>query len=170
VALTAVTAQIAIPIPPVPWTLQVFAVLLSGAVAGSMIGATSQGIYLIIGLLGLPVFAGFRGGVQVVLSPSFGYALAFPIAAAIAGLSGSDGSRLKRSPFFFVLAIIPIYLFGVLYMYFMAPIVMGKEISLGFAISVGVLPFIVPDILKAILAWWIFRRIAANLTKRFNHY
>ena len=164
-ALTAVSAQIALPIPPVPWTLQVFAVLLCGAIAGPAVGAASQIVYILIGVAGLPVFAGFRGGMQTVFSPSFGYILAFPIAAMIAGLSDTKGNRFKRSPFFFIVALIPIYLFGILYMYIMAPLVMGKKIGLDFAVSVGFVPFIVPDIIKAILAWLLFRRIDISYRK-----
>ena len=88
-AVTAVAAQIAIPLPfsPVPFTLQVLAVILSGLLLGSRYGALAQAIYVLVGAVGVPVFAQFSGGLGVVLGPTGGYLLSYPLAAAIAGLA-----------------------------------------------------------------------------------
>ena len=80
--LTAIGAQVRIPHQPVPYTLQTFFVLLAGAFLGSRNGSFSQLLYLGVGLLGAPVFAG-GGGPS--LGPSGGYLLSFPIAAASIG-------------------------------------------------------------------------------------
>ena len=86
--LTTLASKLAVVLPwtPVPATLQVAAVLFAGAAFGARRGALSQLLYLAMGLCGLPVFAGWGAlGPASVLSPSFGYLLAFPLAAFLAG-------------------------------------------------------------------------------------
>src|SRR3712207_3531477 len=92
-AVTAVAAQIAGPLPfsPVPFTLQVLAVMLSGLLLGPRYGALAQAIYVLVGAVGVPVFAQFHGGLGVVLGPTGGYLLSYPLAAAIAGLAAQIG-------------------------------------------------------------------------------
>src|SRR5215207_3565682 len=86
-AVTAVAAQIAIPLEPVPFTLQVLAVILSGLLLGPRYGALAQAIYVLVGAVGVPVFAQFSGGLGVVLGPTGGYLVSYPIAASVAGLA-----------------------------------------------------------------------------------
>src|SRR5215213_5913241 len=98
VGVTAVAAQIAIPTPPVPFTLQVLAVLLSGLVLGPRHGALVQAVYLLVGAVGVPVFAQFSGGLGVILGPTGGYLISYPIAAAVAGLAApavAGGARRR---------------------------------------------------------------------------
>lgn len=83
--LTAVAAQIEIPLKPVPLTLQTFFVLLSGAFLGRRNGFFSMSLYLLMGIAGVPVFAGASAGLHVLLGPSGGYLLAFPFAALTVG-------------------------------------------------------------------------------------
>jgi biotin transport system substrate-specific component len=83
--LTAVSAQVAIPVKPVPFTLQTMLVLLSGAFLGSRNGAYSQIIYVFSGFIGLPVFANGSMGPAVLFGPTGGYLLAFPVAAFLVG-------------------------------------------------------------------------------------
>lgn len=87
-ALTVVAAHITIPVKPVPFTLQTVAVVLAGAFLGSKKGAASQIIYLLLGVVGLPVFAASDPtlGIARIIGPTGGYLLAFPLAAFIAGL------------------------------------------------------------------------------------
>ena len=75
------------PFSPVPFTLQVPAVVLSGLLLGPRYGALAQAIYLLVGAVGVPVFAEFKGGLGVLLGPTGGYLLSYPIAAAVAGLA-----------------------------------------------------------------------------------
>jgi biotin transport system substrate-specific component len=87
--LTAVAAQIAVPVKPVPFTLQTMAVVLAGAFLGSKRGFQSQIIYLTLGLIGLPVFAisaDATVGFARLIGPTGGYLLSFPIAAYLVGL------------------------------------------------------------------------------------
>ncbi len=83
--LTVIGAKAEISHYPVPYTLQTFFVLLSGAFLGSRNGALSQLFYLSLGALGLPVFAGNEAGVLKLFGPSSGYLLSFPLAAAVIG-------------------------------------------------------------------------------------
>ena len=86
-ALTGVVAWFKIPLPftPIPITLQTLLVLMSGAMLGAYYGALAMIIYLILGAIGLPVFAGGSSGVGALLGPSGGYLLSYPIAAFVIG-------------------------------------------------------------------------------------
>lgn len=146
-AVTAVSAQIIIPIPGVPFTMQTFAVLLTGIVLGAKKGAVSVLAYVLLGAVGVPVFSGFTGGLQSVAGPTGGFILAFPLMAVLAGL----GDRLKDKSkafllLFLALALIVSYVLGV----GMFSLITKNSFSVGF--TVCVLPFIIPDILKAVLA------------------
>ena len=83
--LTAVAAQITIPVKPVPFTLQTMLVLLAGALLGARNGAYSQVFYIALGVLGLPIFAYGAFGPAVLIGPTGGYLLAFPIGAYLVG-------------------------------------------------------------------------------------
>lgn len=93
-ALVAVCSLLAVPIGAsgVPITLQTFGVLTVGALLGSRRGALAVGVYLLVGLAGLPVFAEGTGGVATFAKPSVGYLLAFPLAAWVTGLVVERGS------------------------------------------------------------------------------
>ncbi len=96
--LTAVGAQIVVPTVPVPFTLQTFFVLLSGALLGPRKGAAAQMSYLAMGAAGLPVFAGFTGGFPFLLGPTGGYLIAFPFAAWITGILLHENGLLRHLP------------------------------------------------------------------------
>jgi len=86
--LTAVAAQITIPVKPIPFTLQTMMVLLAGALLGAKNGAYSQLIYLSLGAIGLPIFANTPDGLYGfarLFGPTGGYLLAFPAAAFLIG-------------------------------------------------------------------------------------
>jgi biotin transport system substrate-specific component len=89
--LTALSAQIVIPIGPVPITGQTFAVLLTGALLGSRLGAMAMIAYLVEGVSGLPFFAGGMAGLPHLLGPTGGYLIAFPAAAYITGAFAEQG-------------------------------------------------------------------------------
>src|SRR5947209_18465158 len=89
--LTALAAQIVIPIGPVPITGQTFAVLLTGALLGSRLGAIAMITYLVEGASGLPFFSGGHAGLLHLMGPSGGYLIAFPAAAFITGAFAEHG-------------------------------------------------------------------------------
>ncbi len=153
-AVTAVAAQITIPLPfsPVPFTLQVPAVVLSGLLLGSRYGALAQAIYVLVGAVGVPVFAGFRGGLGVIFGPTGGYLLSYPIAAAVAGLAAYAVARSARrraltsSVLWGVAALAVIYVIGA------AWLSVATDLPPAVAVAQGVLPFVVFDLVKVFLA------------------
>lgn len=89
--LTALSAQIVIPIGPIPITGQTFAVLLTGALLGSRLGAITMIVYLLEGAIGLPFFSGGHGGILHLMGPTGGYLVAFPAGAFITGAFAEHG-------------------------------------------------------------------------------
>jgi biotin transport system substrate-specific component len=151
-AVTAVAAQIAIPIFPVPFTLQVLAVVLSGLLLGPRYGALAQIIYLLVGAIGVPVFAEFRGGLGVLLGPTGGYLLCYPIAAAVAGLAASAARSASRGRALIVsflwgcVGLVVIYAGGAIWLSVVT------DLPLAVAVAQGVLIFVPFDLIKIALA------------------
>ena len=115
--LTAVSAQISIPVQPVPFTLQTMIVLLSGAFLGAKNGAYSQLIYLSLGAIGLPVFADGTMGFARLIGPTGGYLLAFPFAAYLVGfLIGKSQKYVLVIVSMFIAEIVVIFI-GTMYLY-----------------------------------------------------
>lgn len=156
-SLTAVGAFIQIPLGTVPITLQFLFTGLSGVMLGGRLGALSQFIYVIIGLFGMPVFAGGNGGIGAVVKPSFGYLLGFIIAAYVIGKI-AEGS--KKASFIRLLAasiagIMVMYAVGVPYLYLILKNVMGKDITFSTALKTGFIIFLPGDLLKCIIISWL---------------
>lgn len=129
-ALIAVGAFIKIPIPVVPFTLQFLFTTLAGLILGPRLGAISTGVYVALGLVGLPIFAE-GGGIWYVLKPSFGYLIGFIVGAYITGIIAE---RMKNSNFkgflaanFAGLAIV--YAMGMAYYYVICNFVIATPIA-----------------------------------------
>jgi biotin transport system substrate-specific component len=148
--LTALCAQISIPIPgsPVPITGQTFAVLLTGAALGANRGAAGQLLYVGLGLVGLPFYADGASGAHVIWGATGGYLVAFPLSAWICGRAAE--MRLDRSP----LKALPVFALGSLVVFAIGVpwLAVSAGISLSEAIDVGFVPFIPGGIVKAVLA------------------
>ena len=131
VALIVVGAFIKIPIPVVPFTLQLLFTMMAGLLLGGKLGAASVGIYILMVLLGLPVFAE-GGGFSYVLKPSFGYIIGFAVASYVTGIIANKvpNPSYKRlfAANFAGLGIV--YLFGMVYYYFMSNFYLGNPIGL----------------------------------------
>jgi len=165
--LTIIGAFIKIPIPisPIPLTLQVLFVILSGALLGSKLGALSQLLYALLGLIGLPVFTQ-GGGISYILKPSFGYIIGFIISSYLIGKIIEY--RKKKNLFTFLLAnlvgVITIYTIGVIYMFLIMNFVALTPISICQAIILGVLPFIFKELILiafvTIIAHKVFHHIS----------
>jgi biotin transport system substrate-specific component len=163
--IVALSAQIALPLPftPIPFTLQPLAVLLVGAWLGPAEGAGAPAIYLAAGAMGAPVFAGGMGGAGRLLGPTGGYLLAFPVAAAIAGLARSprrSGLALAAwAAMVFTLAMAVIHVGGVSQL-----ALLGGDPGLAF--RSGFLPFFAGDLLKVVIATVVLATAGSRLTIR----
>ncbi len=153
-SLTAISAFISIPAGPVMITLQTFIVILAGILLGPKIGALSQIIYIFIGLVGIPVFSGFSGGLQSFLKPSFGFLIGFIFAAYAIGkfLYTKNSLSLKNIFLSSLIGSAIIYIFGLPYMYFILNVIMNLNLSLIAVIKMGCLIFLPGDLIKSILA------------------
>ncbi len=116
IALTVIGSKIEIPTQPVPFTLQTLFVLLSGAFLGKKDGFTAQSLYLVIGAIGLPVFAGPVAGIAKLFGPTGGYLLAFPFAAFLTGYFFEKESSVVNLFLASVLSLFTIYFFGVMHL------------------------------------------------------
>lgn len=115
VALMVAAAFIQIPFPLVPLTFQTVVCVLAGLLLGAKKGAISMTVYMLIGLIGLPVFSA-GGGIYYVLKPSFGYILGFIVAAAVAGLiAGRANLPLWRYVLAAMVAFLANYAVGIPY-------------------------------------------------------
>ena len=145
-ALLAISAQIKIPLYPVPVTGQTLVVLMIGMAYGSRLGAATLLAYLVEGGMGLPVFAGGGAGWATLAGPTGGYLIGFLVAAFILGLLAERG--MGRGPVSTALAMIVgtalIYVFGVTHL--------SGFIGFEKAVAAGLLPFLYGDALKLIVA------------------
>ncbi len=150
-ALTAVAAQVSLHIPftPVPLTLQPMIVLVGSAVLGARLGASSQVLYLPLGIAGLPVFAAspvLPQGFGRVLGPTGGYLLAYPIAAFVTGYLAERGfdRRYFTSLVAMLVGLATLFLGGVTWLAFFTVAPVGVSAAL----ATGLYPFVIPDLLK----------------------
>ncbi|MFZ9744382.1 MAG: biotin transporter BioY [Aquiluna sp.] len=145
-ALTAVLAQIQIPMYPVPMTLQTLAVLLIASAMGPWRALSSMGLYIAMGAAGLPVFAGAKALGQVL--PTAGYIVGFAVAAILVGVMANRGMGKKPLgvALSFVTGSAVIYLFGAGWL------VVGMGLSMQQALLAGVIPFLIGDAAKAAIA------------------
>jgi biotin transport system substrate-specific component len=150
-ALTAVGAQLMVPLPfsPVPIVLSNLVAVLSGLILGPQGGAIAETVYVLVGAAGLPVYAGFHGGMGVLFGPTGGYLVGFVIAATVAGM-------LRGRPWLAALTgLAVIYVPGLLWLSAVARLTLWKAFLLGF------LPFVPGDALKAVAAVVVARAMSA---------
>lgn len=148
-ALIAVCAWISLPVPPVAVTLQTLAVLLALGVLGGKWGTAAVFLYLAMGIVGLPVFAGFRGGIGALLDATGGFLWGFLAGGLVYWLT----EKLGRIPAM-VLCQLTCYLCGCLWFS-----VWAGDVGFAAAAMTCVMPYLIPDGLKLWLAWSLSRRI-----------
>jgi len=154
-ALTAIGAVlIVIPLGPVDFTLQLFFTILSGIILGAKYGAMSQMLYVGMGIIGLPVFAGGTGGFSYIFAPSFGYLIGFILGAYVTGkVVEKLGWRSFKNIFIASLAgLAAVYLIGFPYLYGILKMVSGVDLNFLDVLKSGVLIFLPGDIIKCIIA------------------
>lgn len=155
-ALTAVCTQIAIPTPwQVPITLSTLAVFLSGTLLGPKWGTAAQLVYLLTGLVGLPVFSGMRGGLSVLVGPTGGYLVGYLATAALTGWLTARSSARWVPPAAMALGLAACYALGTAWFMYL------NQTGLFAALGLCVFPFLPGDALKIAAATLITWRMGA---------
>ncbi|MBK3495157.1 biotin transporter BioY [Viridibacillus sp. YIM B01967] len=175
-ALTAIGAFIKIPLPVVPFTLQIIVVFLAGSLLGSKRGLQSQLVYVLVGLAGLPVFAE-GGGFMYVLKPTFGYLIGFAAGAYVIGCIIERVEQPTRKDFIKanLVGTVVIYAVGVPYLYMALNLWMDVPTSVshvlvaGFFSTVGVdFALAIFTSLLAIRLYPIVKKMLATKSEKQN--
>lgn len=162
-ALIAICSWISIPLT-VPFTLQTFAVFFILAALGGKRGTFSILVYILLGAIGVPVFAGFLSGIGVLLGNTGGYILGFLLSGIVyLVLTKLFGERLPVQIIALVLGLALCYAFGTAWFMVVYTKANGA-VGLGTVLSWCVFPFILPDLVKLALALTIARRVQPMLS------
>jgi biotin transport system substrate-specific component len=157
-ALTAVSAWVTIPLPFVPITLQTFFVMLSGVVLGPYFGALSMAVYLLLGFIGLPVFAGGQSGLGTLVGPTGGYLIGFILCPIVAGVI----VHTRKDPGLVMYGLAMLAGDAVVFAFGAIQLSVVLHMPLDRAIVIGLLPFIPGDVLKIIVASFVARRLKSS--------
>ncbi len=168
-ALSAIGAFIKIPVPVIPFTLQVLFTTLAGLLLGRKYGSLSVLLYMAVGLAGIPVFTE-GGGLSYIFKPTFGYIIGFCIGAYVTGAVAHSGSTvnpsLKRLLCASFAGLVIVYLCGMIYCYIISNFVIEQPIALK-PLILYCFVFPVPgDILLCIFASLIAKRVIPVLRKK----
>lgn len=161
-AIICVLAPFALPIPvsPVPISLGTLVIYFVLTVLGLKLGTISVVVYILLGLAGLPVFAGFTGGAGKLLGPSGGYILGYIFMALICGFFIDKlGDNIFLCFLGFLLGTAVLYLFGSLWL------VYQTSVTLSQAVLSYVIPYIPGDLIKLILAMTLGRQVRKRLER-----
>lgn len=157
--LIAICSWISIP-TTVPFTLQTFGVFVTVGVLGGKRGSLSVLIYLLLGAIGIPVFAGFTGGMGIVLGSTGGYIIGFLLSALLMwGMEKLLGKKTWVLALSMVLGLLVCYIFGTIWFMLVYTRETGA-IGLWTALGWCVFPFVIPDLVKIVLALLICTRLA----------
>lgn len=160
-ALICVMAQITIPVPPIPFSFGVFAIFLTGALLPPRYALFSVLAYLLLGAFGVPVFAGFKGGLTSLVDMTGGYKMAYPIMALIIALSYKyiKKNKVLALALGMSIALIFCYLAGTAWFTFVTDYTFYK------ALTLCVFPFVTFDIIKIVLAISVSMILRKNVLK-----
>lgn len=161
-SLTAILTQISIPIPPIPITMQIFAISLCGIVLGKRLGFISISIYVLLGAIGMPVFSHFNGGIGYILGPTGGFILSFPIMVYIVGYFSDKYKSTIGVYIGMIIGLLVSYTIGTIYFCIITNTSFIKGITL------CVLPFIIADIFKITLASVVRNKISKRINLRYT--
>jgi biotin transport system substrate-specific component len=160
-SLAAVGAYLLVPLGPVPVTLTTLFVLLAGLLLGSRQGLASMGLYLLVGLIGLPVFSGGRGGIGHLLGPTGGYLAGFCLAAWVTGfISERTRGHLAGQVLAVAAGSLSVYAVGLPWLRTVA------NLSWSQALFAGMAPFLPGDAAKALAALALARAIRPILSRQ----
>lgn len=151
-SLTAVGAFIKIPLPIVPFTLQYFFCALGAMILGSKKGALSQSLYVLMGLIGIPIFTQ-GGGIQYIFNLTFGYLIGFILGAFVIGKITENTKKITNIKILIacILGLIIIYLLGVIHMYIIYNFYLGQVVGIWKIINIGILAFLPGDLILSLM-------------------
>jgi biotin transport system substrate-specific component len=171
VAVVALLAQVEIPLWPVPITGQTLGVIIVGASLGAWRGAAALTTYMVLGLAGLPIFAGLTGSLVAIAKPSFGFVIGFIFSAFVAGWFAERAWDRRPALAFvgFAAASVVPFVFGIPYLAFVLNVGLGLELTFWQILEAGLFPFIIGGLVKAGIAaliipgaWALVRRVDAS--------
>ncbi len=165
-AVICLCSLITIPFFSVPFTMQTFGVFLALEILGAKLGAASIGTYILLGLVGVPVFSGFGAGPAHIIGPTGGYIIGFLFTAIVYLVFESlvkTGHEITKW-ICRVVGLLVCYLIGTIWFVTVMGI-NGKSIGIGAALTMCVLPFIIPDMIKIIFAVYIGKLIKKYAVK-----
>lgn len=158
--LTAIAAQVAIPLWPVPVTGQTLAVLLVGSTLGALRGTLSMVLYAILGIVGVPVFSDATHGLSIIMGPTGGYIIGFIFAAALTGWLAQRAwdHRIVGAILSFLAGTVVTFLIGLPWL------AVSLHLNLEQTLQFGLYPFIIGGFVKAFLAAGIIRLAWRQIT------
>ena len=172
-ALVAIAAQVSVPMLPVPMTLQTLAVLAVGAAYGARLGAITLALYALEGAAGLPVFANFQAGMFLPtgeIIPTGGFIIGFIVAAGLVGylVEKGWGSSILKLCAAMLLGAAIVYIPGIIWLVGWLIVMKGMVATSAIAVAFtsGMVPFILGDIIKAVLAALAFPAAFSLLGRR----
>lgn len=167
-ALLAVCAWLAIPVGVLVFSMQTFGIFLALALLGGKRGTAAIFVYLLLGAMGLPVFTGFRGGIGTLLGATGGYIAGFLFTGLVYWLvTALAGTSQKICLLAMLLGLLVCYVFGSIWFCF-GYLSNGSAMGLGMVLAKCVLPYLLPDILKLVLAWNLAKRLRPFIFKKFS--
>lgn len=158
VALIAVCSWISIP-TTIPFTLQLLAICLAAALLGTKLGTITILVYILLGLVGVPVFSGFKGGVAALMGPTGGYIIGFIFTALIVGFASEKfGKKTLVLAISMVIGVLVCYIFGTVW--FILVYTKTKEpVGIMTALSWCVIPYLIPDAAKIAISVFLTKRL-----------
>ncbi len=158
-ALTAVFSQIRLPIGPVPFNLGVFGAYLAGMLLSPLWAGASMGVYMLLGAVGIPVFAGFMAGPTALFGPTGGYIMGYLFIAVLTSFAAHRTQNTAVTAAAMLLGLVICYGLGTVW--FMT--ITGTQLQK--ALMACVVPFIIPDLGKAAAALWLGRQLSHRMRK-----
>lgn len=162
-AIITVCAWITVPMS-VPFTLQTFGVFLALEVLGGAWGTVSIFAYILLGLVGAPVFSGFTGGVGILLGPTGGYIVGFLVCGLLYLITKKLNKNTVIDVVILALGLLACYAFGTVW-FARVMAARGSEMTIKAVLTVCVLPFVIPDAAKLTFAVIIAKRVKKVLPK-----
>ena len=166
VALLIICSWLSVPLT-VPFTMQTFAVCLVAALFGLKIGMWAVAVYLLLGIAGVPVFAGFEGGLGYLLGATGGYLVGFLLTALVVGIAADKRGRGKKVLISaMVIGVLLCYALGTAWFVLVYTRTSGP-VGVATALVWCVLPYVIPDIVKIVMAALLTNRLHPLLWKDY---